>query len=439
MATEMTNGLGDTDEDPLIAKWRFGRMLKELESSRGTATSMITLIIRPGGSISDEVKMLTNEYGAAENIKSRTNRQSVQSAIVSARERLKLYNRVPKNGLVLFVGTLDNDRKITFDLEPPQPLNTSSYRCDNRFHTETLKEMLDDNQKFGFIVMDGNGALFATLSGNVKTTLLKFEADLPKKHNKGGQSSVRFARLREEKRHNYLRKVTELAVQVFITKDMPNVKGLIFAGSADFKTELAKTDMLDSRLKPIILKLVDTAYGEEAGLNQAIELSAEDLQGVRYLEEKRLFSLFFEEINRDTGKYCFGVRDTLYALENGAVIDLLLWEDLPLNRSVVTCGNETRVLYINTVNPSMSYPNEGKIEEGFTITESEPYVEWISRNYKTTGAKLHLLSNRSAEGSQFCQGFSGIGAILRYKLVFDHLDGVEDTSDDYSDPLDLGI
>jgi peptide chain release factor subunit 1 len=37
--------------------------------------------------------------------------------------------------------------------------------------------------------------------------LHKFTVDLPKKHGRGGQSAVRFARLRMEKRHNYVRKV----------------------------------------------------------------------------------------------------------------------------------------------------------------------------------------------------------------------------------------
>ena len=41
--------------------------------------------------------------------------------------------------------------------------------------------------------------------------------DLPKKHGRGGQSALRFARLRLEKRHNYLRKVAELSTQCFIT------------------------------------------------------------------------------------------------------------------------------------------------------------------------------------------------------------------------------
>ena len=36
---------------------------------------------------------------------------------------------------------------------------------------------------------------------------------------RGGQSALRFARLRMEKRHNYVRKVAETAVSLFITND----------------------------------------------------------------------------------------------------------------------------------------------------------------------------------------------------------------------------
>lgn len=114
--------------------------------------------------------------------------------------------------------------------------------------------------------MDGNGALFGTLQGNTREVceifavfscviiififlffqvLHKFTVDLPKKHGRGGQSALRFARLRMEKRHNYVRKVAEVATQLFITNDKPNIAGLILAGSADFKTELSQSDMFD--------------------------------------------------------------------------------------------------------------------------------------------------------------------------------------------------
>lgn len=193
--------------------------------------------------------MLADEYGTASNIKSRVNRLSVLSAITSTQQRLKLYNRgkwwwslrsewmtyravytllVPTNGLVVYCGTIVTDegkeKKVNIDFEPHKPINTSLYLCDNKFHTEALSELLEADAKFGFIVMDGNGSLFGTLSGNTRDVIHKLQVDLPKKHGRGGQSALRFSRLRDEKRHNYVRKIAELAVNFFITADKVGIK-----------------------------------------------------------------------------------------------------------------------------------------------------------------------------------------------------------------------
>ncbi len=41
---------------------------------------------------------------------------------------------------------------------------------------------------------------------------------------------------------------------------------------------------------------------------------------------------------QDTGKYCFGVEDTLKALEMGAVETLICWENLDIQvRSFIMC------------------------------------------------------------------------------------------------------
>ena len=127
-------------------------------------------------------------------------------------------------------------KKITIDIEPYKPINTSIYRCENKFLVEPLEELLEDNDKFGFIIVDGSGCLYGCVQGNARETLYKFSVDLPKKHRKGGQSSVRFSRLREESRHNFVRKVCEHATQEFITNDLCNVTGIVLAGFADFKT-----------------------------------------------------------------------------------------------------------------------------------------------------------------------------------------------------------
>jgi peptide chain release factor subunit 1 len=183
--------------------------------------------------------------------------------------------------------------------------------------------------------MDGNGTLFGTLAGNTRDVIHKFTVDLPKKHGRGGQSALRFSRLRDEKRHNYVRKVAEHAVQHFITNDKVNVAGLVLAGSADFKTELSQSDLFDPRLGAKIIKVVDVSYGGENGFNQAIELAAESLSNVKFVQEKKLIQKYFDEISLDSGRYCFGIEDTLKALELGAVETLIVWENLDIQRHIL--------------------------------------------------------------------------------------------------------
>eukprot|EP00096_Caligus_rogercresseyi_P016378 TRINITY_DN901_c0_g1_i6.p1 TRINITY_DN901_c0_g1~~TRINITY_DN901_c0_g1_i6.p1 ORF type:complete len:281 (-),score=83.34 TRINITY_DN901_c0_g1_i6:37-879(-) len=261
----------ETTSDKNVEIWKVKKLIKSLRLARGNGTSMISLIIPPGDQVSRVTKMLADEYGTASNIKSRVNRLSVLGAITSVQHRLRLYTRVPQNGLVVYCGTIvteeGKEKKVNIDFEPFKPINTSLYLCDNKFHTEALTALLADDNRFGFIVMDGNGALFGTLQGNTRDVLHKFTVDLPKKHGRGGQSALRFARLRMEKRHNYVRKVAETAVTLFISNDRPNISGLILAGSADFKTELSQSDMFDPRLQGKVIKLVDVSYGGGEGFN----------------------------------------------------------------------------------------------------------------------------------------------------------------------------
>uniref|UniRef100_A0A336KDZ1 Eukaryotic peptide chain release factor subunit 1 n=1 Tax=Culicoides sonorensis TaxID=179676 RepID=A0A336KDZ1_CULSO len=397
----------ETSADRNVEIWKIKKLIKSLEMARGNGTSMISLIIPPKDQISRVSKMLADEFGTASNIKSRVNRLSVLGAITSVQHRLKLYTKVPPNGLVIYCGTIvteeGKEKKVNIDFEPFKPINTSLYLCDNKFHTEALTALLADDNKFGFIVMDGNGALFGTLQGNTREVLHKFTVDLPKKHGRGGQSALRFARLRMEKRHNYVRKVAEVATQLFISNDKPNIAGLILAGSADFKTELSQSDMFDPRLQTKIIKLVDVSYGGENGFNQAIELAAESLANVKFIQEKKLIGRYFDEISQDTGKYCFGVEDTLRALELGSVETLICWENLDIQRYVLkNHANATT----NTTGVEME------------LIESQPLLEWLANNYKSFGATLEIITDKSQEGSQFVRGFGGIGGILRYKVDF---------------------
>ena len=133
---------------------------------------MISIFIPPKDQIAPVSKKLTDELGAAQNIKSRVNRQSVITAITSVQAKLKLYHKPPRNGLIIYCGEIMTDegkeKKVNIDFEPFKPISHSLYFCGNKFSTDGLSSLLENDDKFGFIIMDGHGALFGTLQGDKK-------------------------------------------------------------------------------------------------------------------------------------------------------------------------------------------------------------------------------------------------------------------------------
>lgn len=70
--------------------------------------------------------------------------------------------------MIIFCGVIlmdDNktEKKITLDIEPFRPATAFLYKCESKFHAECLSYLLEDDEKFGFLIVDGSGALFATL------------------------------------------------------------------------------------------------------------------------------------------------------------------------------------------------------------------------------------------------------------------------------------
>src|SRR3989338_561023 len=423
----MTSVVNEDQENDDIERWKMKKMVDELKDMKGDGTSLITYIIPKGTQIAQATNMLNMEYGTISNIKSKVNRKSVDDAITSIQQRMKLYNKIPKNGLIIYAGNvIDNnghDKRLLIDLEPYKAINTSLYRCDNRFHIEAIENLIDSNEKYGFIIVDGSETLYGTLSGNNKEILKKFTISLPGKHNKGGQSSNRFARIREEKRHEYIKRVSEMATDIFINNNKPIINGLVVAGFAHFKTELTQPDFLDQRLYNILLKIVDIQYGGISGFNEAIGLAEDCLSNLKFVKEKKIISSFFSEISLNSSKFIFGIDDTIAALEMGAIEHLIVWENLDIWRhEILSSSDKPDILFL----PSKSLPSDDKSHQSHT--ESISLLDWLTFNYKKLNFHLHFITNKSSEGSQFVSGFGGIGGILRYPIDFSELNISSHTS-----------
>ena len=275
--------------------------------------------------------------------------------------------------------------------------------------------MVDENEDcYGVIVIGGKGTLIASLQGSHRRVLHRMRVDLPNKHRKGGQSAPRFQRLRQEARQKYLRKVAEAIAQYFLPGKSnkyigQGIKGLVLAGSADCKDDLVKLGLLDKRLSSIVVSSVVVQNGGERGLDQAIEQSMERLGCVQLIQEQKVLSKFMEEIDKDSGKYCFSVQDTFEALEMGAVKDLVVWDDL------ATIRYELRN---SQTNQTMEVYSLADIPMGFEVVDETSLVGWLCDHYKDYGCNLELVSDRSAVGARFTNGFGGLGGLLRWSIEF---------------------
>jgi peptide chain release factor subunit 1 len=413
-----------------IQIWKIRKLIKFLRNAKGSGTSMVSLIIPTGGNIQKTKQMLVGEYGTAGNIKSRVNRLSVLSAITSAQNKLKMYsNKLPKNGLVLYCGIIlteeGKEKKVSFDFEPFKPINETLYYCDNKFHVEPLQVLLESTEVYGFIIFDGNGVLLATLNGNIYEVVAKFNIDIMTKTRRGGQSALRFARLREEQIREYIKKTLELAYKCFVTNNAVNVKGIILAGNGNIKHQLKSYDEDNRRvISNTIKNVLDIGYGGLNGLNHAIKLSADFLSNVKLHDEIKLLTDYFDNINKDTKLVSYGIRETLYCLEISAVNKLIIWEDLETIRYEVLdiLSQTTKILYKNPL-----------ASANLEITKKELLSEWLVQNYKQYGAEIVFVSNKSQDGSQFCEGFGGLGAVLRYQVDMKNIDCLEDDDDNNDD------
>lgn len=305
---------------------------------------------------------------------------------------------------------------MTVEVQPTAPIKSVIYHCDRTFFTSPLKELMqdEDSESYGVIVIDWKSALFGILQGSTRRVLRELSVELPNKQGRGGQSQNRFQRLRVEKIQIYVRKVAEEATRFFIDGKacLPNIKGLILAGSANLKDDLLKHKAFDKRLIKIVLRFQDIAYGGRSGFAEAIEGSLEVIGNHSLLREKRILKRFFEEVGRDTGLCCFSAEDTLQALEIGAVEVLVICED---NETIRYGYEDDSVELLD----SKIKPAPREVE----LTSSGRLVDWILNNYQSFGCEVVLISDQSTLGMQFLRGFGWLGGLLRWAINFEELNG----------------
>lgn len=415
-----------TPKKTSLELFRLKKTLNTLATKEGRGTELISVYVPPGKQISDVLNTLRDEYGTASNIKSTTTRKNVMDAIVKVQQRLKLFKEPPENGLVIFCGAIlqngpGSERIETYVISPPEPIHIYLYRCDARFHTEYLQEMLREKETYGILLIDTSEATLATLQGRRLDIALKLTSGVPGKTRAGGQSARRYERLRDMRIQEFFTRVGKHTNETFLP--IENFKGLILAGPGPTKLDFEKGEFLNYMLKDKIIGVVDTSYVEEQGVKEVVDRAPEIMRKVRYIEEKKLMQQFLYEIGHDTGMVTYGEEDVRRSLESGAVRILLLSDGLEVSRVTLKCSaceyQEQQTVKNQNL---MSFEQElsGKPcpkcrAPALGISENQDLVDNFAQLAEYTNAEVEIISSETEEGQMLKNSFGGIVAILRFK------------------------
>jgi peptide chain release factor subunit 1 len=408
-------------------KYRFRKLLEELEGKRGRGTELISVYITPDFDLAKVLQQLRDEQGTASNIKSKSTRKNVLAALERIIQFLRTYTernrRPPPNGMAIFAGNVaERDDYVDVKLywvEPPEPVTVRMYRCDQTFVVEPLKEMLRIKETLGILVMDGKEASIATLRGKHVEIVRRLTSGAPSKHSKGGQSARRFERLREIAIHEYRKRVAEAANEVF--SGIPDLKGVLLGGPGPMKDEFLKSELLPPIIKDRIIGIFDTGYTDEQGVKEVVNKAGEVLADLEILKEKAAMQEFLEELVAGRGLVAYGEDEIKKALEQGAVKTLLISEDLRKNRATIRCegcGGEFKEtvedvgLYERQI-LNRACPKCG--ERSLRISESVDVVQDLLDLADRFNTKSQFISIETEEGKQLQMAFKGLAAVLRFR------------------------
>ena len=407
--------------------FRLRKTLMTLASKEGRGTELISLYVPPGKRISDAITNLRDEYGTASNIKSTTTRKNVMEAIVKVQQRLKLFKEPPENGLVIFCGAIPqngagSERIETYVIVPPEPIRVYLYRCDARFHTEYLLEMLREKETYGILLIDSSGGTIATLQGRRLEIVRELTSGVPGKTRAGGQSARRYERLREMRLQEYFTRIGAHANEIFLP--IENLKGIIVGGPGPTKYDFEKGEYLNYMLKNKIIDTVDTAYVEEQGVKEVVEKAPEVMRKVRYIEERKVMQQFLYEVGHDTGKITYGEEDVRRALEAGAVNILLLSEGLETTRVTIKCSACNYQEQHTVKNKALVEFEQDLVGKpcpkchatSLNIFDKEDVVDDFAELAEYTNTQVEVISTETEEGQMLKNSFGGVAAILRFKV-----------------------
>jgi len=275
--------------------------------------------------------------------------------------------------LIIFCGTVVQERGDRTDFvyrafTPPNPVQSFSYKCDAKFDLGEASALSATNDTYALIVLDLSEASWGTIEGSAIKVIGTYTSIVPSKHSQGGQSSVRFERLRDIAIHEYFVKLSDRLTNAYLDKKL---KGILVGGCGMTKDDFVKGKYLHHELQKKVIGTFDTSYTTERGLYELVENSKSQINDLDLNHEKELFDQFLKELAKDTGRVAYGLESIYEKTKRGQVKQVIV-----------------------------------------STSRIDLYTQFEKENQ--TNYQINVISKDSESGVMLDKAFNGIVALLRY-------------------------
>ncbi|MEM5879318.1 MAG: peptide chain release factor aRF-1 [Candidatus Aenigmatarchaeota archaeon] len=396
-------------------KLKLKKLIRELEKIKGRHTELVSVYVPAGYNLAEAANQLFQEKGTASNIKSKTTRKNVLTALEKILQHLKLFRKTPDNGLVIFCGNVSEvegreDIRL-WSYEPPVPISQKIYWCDQTFVLDPLRDLISEKEVYGLIVLDAKEATIGLLKGKRIEKLKSLESTVPSKTVKGGMSQKRYDRLRDDALNEFLVKVGEEASNLLLKQE--NLKGVLIGGPGPVKETFYDKNYLHYQIQKKVLGVKDIGSTDEYGLEELVFKAQDLLKEAMISKEREIMQKFFAEL-KNNGNVVYGFEETKKALEAGAVDVLLISEEFNWLHAKFKCVCG----YVEEKDLPRFLIEKQKCQNcGQKLIEEESYelLDQLVEKASSLGTKVEYISTETSEGIQFKE-LGGIGAFLRYKI-----------------------
>lgn len=251
---------------------------------------------------------------------------------------------------------------------------------------------------FGVVAIDGKEAVIAWADGDDVHVCTTLACRNMRRTRRGGQSALRFDRLRDGAESAFIIAVAE-AVNTAFAPPTPEsgekaLSGLLLGGPASLKHQLAGSMALAPALKQLICATVDTSCSGRPAVAEILRATSTESTGASDAPARAALARFSVALARgDDDLLLYGLHETVSAVEAHAAAEVLVSSHAHAATRVPTTA-----------------PATGE--------EHVPLLEWLRDACAVSSAKLHIMQAKTEQAMQFAQ-LGGAAAFLRFPFKLD--------------------